>query len=143
MINNKTKISSDGAVRIALMAGTFDPFTIGHKDIVDRALSLFDRVIICVGINAAKLASDPSLAETAEARAMDIAKHYADNGRVEAICSDELTVDVARRMGARFLLRGVRSVRDFEYEREMADHNARLAGIETVILKARPEIACK
>ena len=124
------------------MAGTFDPFTVGHKSIVERGLEMFDRVIVCVGVNAAKLEADPRIAETAAARAEAIAGVFAGDDRVEAIWSDELTVDVARRCGARFLLRGVRSVRDFEYERDMADLNHRLAGLETVMLASYPSLAC-
>lgn len=132
-----------GEARVALFAGSFDPFTRGHKDIVDRALRLFDKVIVCVGVNAAKLAADPHLRDTIESRASAIAAVYRDQPRVEAIVSDELTVDTARRTGARYLLRGVRSVRDFEYERDMADLNARLApDIETVVLFSAPELSC-
>lgn len=128
--------------RIAVMAGTFDPFTIGHKSIVDRGLELFDRIVICVGVNAAKLAENPALAVSAETRADNIRRIFAGCPRVEVVASAELTVDVARRFGARFLLRGVRSVRDFEYERDMADLNFRLASLESVFLVAHPEMAC-
>lgn len=128
--------------RIAVMAGTFDPFTIGHKSIVDRGLELFDRIVICVGVNAAKLAENPALAVSAETRADNIRRIFARCPRVEVVASAELTVDVASRFGARFLLRGVRSVRDFEYERDMADLNFRLASLESVFLVAHPEMAC-
>lgn len=128
--------------RIALMAGSFDPFTVGHLDIVRRGLDIFDHIIVCVGVNAEKLAANPALGDSARERCQAIAEVFAREPRVEAIWSNELTVDTARRCGARFLLRGVRSVRDFEYERDMADLNFRLAGIETVFLTARPELAC-
>ena len=72
----------------------------------------------------------------------NIRRIFAGCPRVEVVSSAELTVDVARRFGARFLLRGVRSVRDFEYERDMADLNFRLASLESVFLVAHPEMAC-
>ncbi len=128
--------------RIALMAGTFDPFTVGHASIVERGLALFDRVIICVGINAAKAAADPTLVTHANDRAKTIADIYADEPRVDVIASGGLTADVANAHGARFLLRGIRSVRDFEYERDMADLNKKIGGLETVMLTADPEFAC-
>ncbi len=125
--------------RVALFAGTFDPFTVGHASIVQRALPLFDRLVIAVGVNAAKTGA-AAAAERVEA----IRRVYASlpEGRVEVMSYDrELTVDLARRIGARWLLRGVRSAKDFEYERDMADINRRLAGLETVLLYALPEHA--
>lgn len=130
-----TRISSDSPARVALFAGSFDPFTVGHASVVDRALPLFDRLVIAVGINAEKTSAASAADRLAAIRAV-----YDGDPRVEVIaCSGELTVDLARRIGARWLLRGVRSVRDFEYERDMADLNRRLSGIETVILFSLPE----
>lgn len=130
-----TRISSDSSARVALFAGSFDPFTVGHASVVDRALPLFDRLVIAVGINAEKTSAASAADRLAAIRAV-----YDGDPRVEVItCSGELTVDLARRIGARWLLRGVRSVRDFEYERDMADLNRRLSGIETVILFSLPE----
>lgn len=130
-----TRISSDSLARVALFAGSFDPFTVGHASVVDRALPLFDRLVIAVGINAEKTSAASAADRLAAIRAV-----YDGDPRVEVIaCSGELTVDLARRIGARWLLRGVRSVRDFEYERDMADLNRRLSGIETLILFSLPE----
>ncbi len=130
-----TRISSDSPARVALFAGSFDPFTAGHASVVDRALPLFDRLVIAVGINADKTSAASAADRLAAIRAV-----YDGDPRVEVIaCSGELTVDLARRIGARWLLRGVRSVRDFEYERDMADLNRRLSGIETLILFSLPE----
>ena len=127
--------NSPETMRCALFAGSFDPFTIGHASIVERGLALFDRVVIAVGVNAAK-----SGAAAADERLEAICSLYADNPRVEAITySGSLTVDIAAAHGCRWLLRGVRSVRDFEYERDLADLNRRISGIETVILFALPE----
>lgn len=127
------------ARRIALFAGSFDPFTVGHASIVERALPLFDTIVIAVGVNAAK----PG-ATAADERVAAIREVYASlpAGRVEVMAYEhELTVDLAARLGARWLLRGVRSVKDFEYERDIADINRRLAGLETVLMFALPDHA--
>lgn len=122
--------------RIALMAGSFDPFTIGHASIVERGLALFDEVVVAVGQHPDKPQTD------AGERADAIAAIYSDQPRVRVIVSRQLTADTAREVGARFLLRGVRSVRDFEYERDMADVNRELGeGLETVLLTALPHLS--
>ncbi len=121
--------------RIALFPGSFNPFTIGHADIVERGLELFDRIIIAVGINTAKCnESNNELLET-------IRRIYADEPRVEVAAYSGLTVDFAKLKSARFILRGVRSMKDFEYERDMAQINSQLSGIESVLLFSRPELA--
>lgn len=122
-------------MRIALFPGSFRPFTAGHADIVARGLELFDKVIIAIGVNPAKPAAD------AEATVEAIRALYAAEPRVEVEAYSCLTADFARSCGAAFLLRGVRSVKDFEYERDMADINRRISGIESVILFSRPELA--
>ncbi len=121
--------------RIAVFAGSFNPFTAGHADIVGRGLRIFDRVVVAVGTNAAK--------ETCcQVTATEVVRTlYRNNPRVDVAEYQGLTVEFARSIGACALLRGVRSVRDFEYERDMADINMRLAGIDTVILFSRPELA--
>ncbi len=121
--------------RVALFPGSFRPFTTGHADILSRGLELFDRIIIAVGTNAAKASCE------GEATAEEIRKLYVGQKRVEVAVYSCLTVDFARQCGARFLLRGVRSLKDFEYEREMADVNRQLSGLETVILFSRPELS--
>ena len=119
----------------ALFAGTFNPFTIGHADIVTRGLELFDEVVIAIGDNQDK----PS--EDIDEREQAIRVIYKDEPRVRVEVYHSLTVDFAREIGASALLRGVRTVADFEYERQMADANRALAGIETVVLFTRPELA--
>lgn len=128
--------STAAECRIAVYAGSFDPFTVGHADIVSRGLALFDRIIVAVGVNAEK--ADRHRSGSAVAT---IEQLYADEPRVSVAAYTGLTVDFARAAGAMALLRGVRSVRDFEYERDMADVNMRLAGIDTVILFSRPDLA--
>lgn len=123
-------------MRKAFFPGSFNPFTIGHQSIVNRGLTLFDSIVIAAGISIDKAAS----ADT-QSRLEPIRRLYAGNPRVEVISYSGLTVDAARNAGCNFLLRGVRSLRDFEYEREMADVNLKLSGLETVILLTRPELA--
>lgn len=120
--------------KTALFAGTFDPFTIGHHKLVQRALTLFARVVIAVGHN-----SDKNSKLTFEERLDAISKLYADEKRIEVISYNGLTVDCAKSVNADCLLRGVRSVKDFEYERELADINRRISGIETLLLVSEPE----
>ena len=123
--------------RIAFFAGSFNPFTIGHADIVERGLKLFDSVVIGIGINPAKCNPD----EIGE-RVESIASLYADEPRVSVVSYSDLTADEAIRSGASVLLRSARDVTDFEYERNLADVNRRISGLDTVFLTARPELAC-
>lgn len=120
--------------RIAFFAGTFDPFTLGHASVVERALGLFDRVVIGVGINAEKVNADD-----VHTRVEDLREIYGYEPRVEIEAYSDLTCDAARRCGCTHLLRGVRSVADFEYERNLADANRELSGLETVILYTLPQ----
>ena len=119
--------------RTGIFVGSFDPFTIGHASIVRRALPLFDRLVIGVGVNAAK-----RYMLTAGERVDAIRRLYEGDGRISVEQYDGLTVDFAARHGARFVVKGVRSVRDFEAERDQADINRRLTGLETVVLMAEP-----
>ena len=122
--------------RIALFTGTFDPFTIGHQNIVDRAPPLFDHLVIAVAVSKLKHTS-----EEIEARVAAIKAVYADEERITVKSYDDLTVDMARREGAHFIVRGVRSVKDYEYEREQADVNRQLSGVETILLFADPSLS--
>ena len=117
----------------ALFAGSFDPYTIGHHSLVERALQMFDKVIIAVGINSGKGSS-----MTADERVASIAANYQGNERVEVHAYNGLTMDFAREVGATVLLRGVRGIKDFEYERELADVNKQIGGIDTVLLVSEP-----
>ena len=121
-------------MKTAVFPGSFDPFTIGHKDIADRALRIFDRLIIGIGYNINKPGRD-----TAEERIRTIAAIYADEPRVTGTSYSGLTVDFARQQGAGFIIRGLREVKDFEYERNLADTNSAISDIETVFLTARPQ----
>ena len=120
----------------AIFPGSFDPFTIGHYDIVTRALQLFDEIIIGIGCNCNKCATFPL-----EERIAMIQHAFAAEPRVKVMPYDGLTVDFAAKHQALCILRGVRSIQDFEYERNIAEVNRQLCGIETVLLYTRPEYA--
>lgn len=122
--------------RIALFAGSFDPFTVGHHRIVQRALNIFDKVVVAVGVNSEKSTMFP-----VEKRIADITALYNGDDRVSVLSYSGLTVDFAKSVGATSLLRGVRSVKDFEYERDLADINLRMAGLDTFFLVSEPEYA--
>ena len=119
-----------------LFVGSFDPFTIGHDSIVRRALPLFDHIIIGVGVNERK-----KYMLSAEERVMRIKRLYADNPKIEVKAYSDLTIDFARREQVTYIIKGVRSVKDFEYEREQADVNRLLSGVETIFLYAEPQLS--
>jgi len=121
--------------RICLFPGTFDPVTLGHIDIIDRALPLFDKIIVGIGINSAK-----SPMFSAEQRMAWIQEIYKDDPRVESAVYEGLTVNYCNTIHARFILRGIRYVSDFEYEKTIADANRTLdKSIETVFLTGEPK----
>lgn len=122
--------------RIALFPGTFDPITIGHVSIVERALPLFSRIIVGMGVNRSKQALFP-----VEQREAWIKEAFADRPQVEVIAFEGLTVDLCKRTGATFILRGLRNSTDHGYERSIALMNRQLAGVETIFLPAAPEHA--
>lgn len=123
-------------MRTAVFPGSFDPFTTGHADIVARGLGIFDKIIIAVGVNSGK-APFQAPAE----RLRTIKDLYADDSRVEVTAYQGLTADLAAERKADAILRGVRSLKDYEYERDMADINRQLNGVETVLLFCRSELA--
>lgn len=122
--------------RVALYPGTFDPFTTGHLSIVERGLALFDEIIIAIGVNDSKNCHK----STAE-RVEHISKVMKDEPRVKVVSYNCLTVDAAKEHGANFILRGVRTVADYEYERNLAYANRNISGIETVLLYTLPELS--
>jgi pantetheine-phosphate adenylyltransferase len=121
--------------RIALFPGTFDPITIGHLDIIHRALPLFDKLVIGIGRNANKAAMFSE-----EQRMKWIREIFRDNPKVTVAVYEGLTVECCRKVGANFILRGIRYVNDFEYEKAIADMNRSLdKDIETVFLTCLPQ----
>ena len=136
-------------MRIGVFAGTFDPFTIGHQNIAERALPMFDKLVIAVAMSKLKHANEEISQRVENIKkafpkecvesvdAQDTSKGY----RIEVVAYDDLTIDLAHRLGAKYLVRGVRSVKDFEYEREQADINKQLGGVETILLFCDPRYA--
>ena len=120
----------------AIFPGSFDPFTLGHHSIVKRALTFMDEVIVGIGINEGKRSMIP-----VEKRVDMIRRLYADESRVKVEAYSGLTVDFAREQAAEFIIRGIRTVKDFEYEEGIADINRKLTGIETIFLFTEPELA--
>ncbi len=117
--------------------GTFDPFTIGHASIVNRALPLFDKLVIgVVGDNVNKPNMSP-----AEKRVAAIRQVYKDQPLVDVQIYQGLAMDFAKSVGAQFIVKGVRSVSDFEHEQWQADFNRQLGGIETILLYCEPQLA--
>jgi pantetheine-phosphate adenylyltransferase len=120
--------------RVAIFPGSFDPFTVGHEDIVLRGLELFDKIIIAVGYNSNKKEFFPV------ARRVEWIKDiFWDNPKITVRKYEGLTVDFAVEVGARYLLRGLRTSSDFEYERAIAQVNKTMSGIDSVFLLTQPE----
>ena len=121
--------------RICLFPGTFDPVTLGHVDIINRALPLFDKIVVGIGLNSAKA---PMF--SADQRLQWISEIYKDEERVVGAVYEGLTIDYCRQIDAHFILRGIRYVSDFEYEKTIADANRTLdKTIETIFLTGEPK----
>lgn len=121
--------------RIALFPGTFDPITIGHLDIINRSVNLFDKLIIGIGRNANKMAMFSE-----ERRLKWITEIFKNEPKIEAVVYEGLTIDCCKRFKANFILRGIRYVSDFEYEKAIADMNRSLSpDIETIFLTCLPQ----
>jgi pantetheine-phosphate adenylyltransferase len=122
-------------MRICLFPGTFDPLTLGHVDIINRAIPLFDKIIVGIGINTSKA---PMFSP--EQRMSWINEIYRDEERVEGAIYEGLTIDYCKKIGAHFILRGIRYVSDFEYEKTIADANRTMdKSIETIFLTGEPK----
>ena len=121
--------------KICLFPGTFDPVTLGHVDIVNRALPLFDKIVVAIGTNSSK---GPMFSP--EQRLMWIEDIFRGESKVEGAVYEGLTVNFCNRIGAHFILRGIRYVSDFEYEKTIADANRTLdPKIETIFLTGEPK----
>ena len=121
--------------RICLFPGTFDPLTLGHTDIITRALPLFDKIVVGIGLNSSKT---PMF--SAEQRMLWFKEIYKNEPRVEATIYEGLTVNFCRQIDAKFILRGIRFVSDFEYEKSIADANRMMdPNIETIFLTGEPQ----
>jgi pantetheine-phosphate adenylyltransferase len=121
--------------RIALFPGTFDPITIGHLDIIHRALPLFDKLVIGIGRNVNKEPMFPD-----ELRLRWVKEIYKDNPKIDTVIYEGLTITCCQKVNANFILRGIRYVNDFEYEKAIADMNRSLdTNIETIFLTCLPQ----
>lgn len=121
--------------RICLFPGTFDPVTLGHIDIINRSINLFDKIVVGIGKNASKT---PMF--SAEQRMAWINEIYENEPKVQAAIYDGLTLDFCKQLGAKFILRGIRYVSDFEYEKTIADANRAMDdSIETIFLTGEPK----
>ncbi|MEI8278954.1 MAG: pantetheine-phosphate adenylyltransferase [Bacteroidota bacterium] len=120
--------------RICLFPGTFDPITLGHVDVIERSVSLFDKLVIGVGSNASK---QPMFSE--EQRVNWMKELFKDDPRIEIVGYKGLTINFCKEIGAKYILRGIRYVSDFEYEKAIADMNRMLDHeIETIFLTCSP-----
>ena len=128
--------NSEHTARVGLFVGSFDPFTIGHDSIVRRALPLFDKIVIGVGVNERK-----KYMQNTDQRVSTIQQLYADVPKIEVKAYTDLTVGFAHREHATYFIKGVRTIKDFEYEREQADINRLLGGMETLLFVAEPQFA--
>lgn len=120
--------------KIAVFPGSFDPFTVGHENVVRRALDLFDEIVVAVGYNSNKADFFP-----VDQRVNWIKEVFSDTNRIKVEKYEGLTVDFARSISATHLLRGIRTSADFEYERAIAQVNRAMVGIDTVFLLTTPE----
>ncbi len=122
----------------AVFPGSFDPLTLGHYDVILRALSLFDKLYIAIGINTTKPRFFPS-----EDSLKMIKATFQDQPKIEVISYNELTVDLCKKLDVKHIIRGIRNVGDFEYERSIAEMNQKLnPDVETIFLYTKPEYAC-
>ncbi|MBP5526767.1 MAG: pantetheine-phosphate adenylyltransferase [Paludibacteraceae bacterium] len=118
----------------AIFPGSFDPLTLGHYSVVKRALSFVDEVIIAIGVNESKRPFFDT-----EARKRIIEETFKNEPRVKVATYDCLTVDFAKQVDATIILRGIRAVEDFEYEKTVADANRQISGIDTILLFTEPQ----
>ena len=116
-------------MRKALFPGSFDPITLGHEDIIKRGISLFDEIVIAIGVNAEK-----KYMFSLEERKRFIEEAFKDEPKVRVITYSGLTIDLCKKENAEFILRGLRNPADFEFEKAIAHTNRMMSKIETVFL---------
>ena len=116
-------------MKIAVFPGSFDPITLGHYDIIKRSIPLFDKIIVAIGVNA-----DKKYMFSLEDRKRFIEESFADEPSISVVVYEGLTIDLCKKMNAKFILRGLRNPADFEFEKAIAHTNRKLSKIETVFL---------
>ena len=116
-------------MRKAIFPGSFDPITLGHQDIINRALPLFDEIVIAIGVNA-----DKKYMFSLEERKRFIEETFKNEPKISVITYEGLTIDLCHKINANFILRGLRNPADFEFEKAIAHTNRRLSKIETIFL---------
>ncbi len=115
--------------KIAVFPGSFDPITLGHYDLIKRSIPLFDKIIVAIGVNAEK-----KYMFSLEDRKRFIEESFADESSISVVTYEGLTIDLCKKMKAKFILRGLRNPADFEFEKAIAHTNRKLSKIETVFL---------
>ena len=115
--------------KIAVFPGSFDPITLGHFDLIKRSIPLFDKIIVAIGVNA-----DKKYMFSLEERKRFIEESFADEPSISVVTYEGLTIDLCKKMKAKFILRGLRNPADFEFEKAIAHTNRKLSKIETVFL---------
>lgn len=133
---NKSIKNRDMSERIAVFPGSFNPFTIGHKAVLEKALPLFDKIIIAIGYNSEKTNSSGI-----DSRIETISKIFQNDPRICVTTYTTLTVDFCKANGANYIIRGLRNAQDFQYEQPIAQTNLQLAGIETIFFVTPPEFS--
>ena len=124
-------------MRKAVFPGSFDPITLGHCDIIERGLNLFDEIVLAIGVNANK-----KYMFDLETRKAFLTKTFKDNPQITITTYDQLTVDFCKSIEAKFILRGLRNTTDFNYEQVIAQTNRSMEGhIETIFLMCAPEVS--
>ena len=115
--------------KIAIFPGSFDPITLGHFDIIKRSIPLFDKIVVAIGVNA-----DKKYMFSLEDRKRFIEESFANESSISVVVYEGLTIDLCKKMNAKFILRGLRNPADFEFEKAIAHTNRKLSKIETVFL---------
>jgi len=120
----------------AVFPGSFDPLTLGHCDIINKSLTLFDEIVLAIGVN-----SNKKYMFSIEQRKKFINDEFVNEGKIKILTYDGLTVDFCKTINANFIVRGLRNPADFEFEKTIAQTNKKLTGIETVFSLTSPETA--